>query len=97
MKLWTRAEKIEWRKEIRWFAQQYVERANALAYKGKKRDDAAVDYMCGIATGLKASKRDSESEWLGRIIYLEIATRGFLAINMLANQTDEHIEETTQE
>jgi hypothetical protein len=55
-------DEIAWRKEIRWYAQQFVERASALNYKGKKRDDAAIDYFCGIATALKASNRDDESE-----------------------------------
>jgi hypothetical protein len=32
-------------------ALSFIERADALSLKGKKRDDAALDYWCGAAIG----------------------------------------------
>lgn len=34
---------------------KFVERTEALGLRGKKRDDALVDFMCGAATALPGS------------------------------------------
>lgn len=80
---------LAWRKSLRWICGQFVERSEALNYKGKRRDDAAIDFLCGAAATLKATGHDTEAEWLGRVVYLEIATRGFKAVQRISTQAIE--------
>jgi hypothetical protein len=65
-------------------AKQFIERAEALNYKGKRRDNAALDFWCGAATLAQQEERNDVAEYLGRLAVLLIAVRGYIAIRDLA-------------
>lgn len=77
---------LQWRKTVRWICQQFVERSEALGYKGKRRDDAAIDYMVGAAQGCIAAGEKDVGESIGRIVYMSVSTRGYKEIQRLAAQ-----------
>lgn len=81
----TDEEMLAWRKNVRWLCQQFIERSNAIGYRGRRRDDAALDYLIGAAQAFKVAGHDWESEAIGRICYLDVATRGFKAVERVAN------------
>lgn len=65
-------------------ARRFVERSESLKYKGKKRDDAALDYFCGAAVLAEEMGNDAMGEHLARICVLMISVRGYIAIKELA-------------
>lgn len=65
-------------------ALSFIEGADALGLKGKKRDDAALDYWCGAAIGAGLAGNADLERHLGRIAALVISVRGFIAIKQIA-------------
>lgn len=61
-------------------AVDFVERAEALGLKGKKRDDAALDYFLGAAAIARAQDNKPLENHIGRVALLVIATRGFKGV-----------------
>lgn len=65
-------------------AQAFIERAVARNYRGKKRDDAALDFFIG-ATNLAQFTGDAAlTQHLKTILVLIIAVRGFKGVEELA-------------
>lgn len=56
-------------------AQQFVERAKALGMKGKKRDDAAMEYFCGACTALEQVGH-ADLDHMMRVTVLLVSPRG---------------------
>ena len=65
-------------------AEKFIERAAALGYKNKARDNAALDYFCGAASLAELSGDVRLAQHLGRIITLLFAVRGYIAVAELA-------------
>jgi hypothetical protein len=72
----------------RGLAKLFIERAEHLGLKGKKRDDEALSYFVGAVQGARAAGADDLAEHLGRISYLVIAVRGYFGVNEIANRED---------
>ena len=69
---------------IRILAQKFIERAEALKYKGKARDNAALDFFCGAAAMAELAGDLPMYRHLGNIIVTMIAVRGYMAVRQLA-------------
>ena len=67
-------------------ARSFIKRAEALGYKGKKRDDAALDYFCGAAVLASESGNASLATHLGALCALTISVYGFVAVSQLATR-----------
>ena len=63
----------------RMLCEKFIERADALGLKGKKRDDYALEFMIGAATTL-ALIGHPEADHVCRCSALLVSTRGYLAI-----------------
>ena len=68
------------------FARSFMERATVLNYKGKKRDDAALDYYCGAATALYASGDTDFAATLRTQAVLLVSTRGYMGVVGIAER-----------
>lgn len=66
--------------EIKFVAEKFVERANALGLKGKRRDDAALDFFCGAAIGAQAANNIPLAQQIGNVAALIVAVRGAMAV-----------------
>lgn len=68
-------------------AEAFVERASQLDYKGKKRDDAALDYFVGAAISAKLKGDNGLHDHLGRVGLFIIAVRGYQGVLDLIEPT----------
>jgi len=66
-------------------AAKFVERAEFHGLKGKKRDDEAIAYFCGAAQVTEFTGPLSLHEELLRVLTLKICTRGYKAVQEIAN------------
>lgn len=59
-------------------AKQFVERSAALGYKGKARDNAAIDYIVGAAAALQAINHEE----LGSVTAMAfiVSVRGYAEV-----------------
>lgn len=66
-------------------AEMFVARAKTQGLKGKARDRAAVDFMCGAGTAVAFAKGQESSEYgeLSLLAFL-VATRGYSEIERAA-------------
>jgi hypothetical protein len=71
---------------IRDLAKSFIERAAHLNYKGKKRDDAALDFWCGAVRLAELSGNQKMAEHLTRAGVFFVASRGFFGIKELAEE-----------
>ncbi len=62
-----------------------VERAEALGYRGKRRDAFALDYFVGAHAGCTAAGNPDLASHIGAITAYVIAVRGFAYVEELAN------------
>ena len=69
-------------------AKRFVERAEALGYKGKERDDAALDFFCGAAVGAEIIGNQAEADRIGRVAVMMVSVRGYIAIKELAAERE---------
>jgi hypothetical protein len=67
-------------------AQRFIERAEALNLKGKKRDDAALDYFVGAVAGAEMAGDTKLAEHLGVIAAMMISVRGYFAVREIAEK-----------
>lgn len=59
-------------------AKKFKERSETLGYKGKKRDDALMDYWCGaVVLAIEQDPKGSLANYLGMIGAMLFATRGY--------------------
>jgi len=66
-------------------SRQCVERMEALKYKGKRRDDAVLDFFCGAAQGLSWAGNAEAAAHVGQRNYMVLAYRGYSEVLRLAN------------
>lgn len=69
---------------VKQLALRFIERAEALNYKGKKRDDAALDFFCGAACVIEANGDPDLADHIGRVAVMLISVRGYFAVRELA-------------
>lgn len=64
---------------VKMLALKFKERSEALGYKGKKRDDAALDYFAGAATVLAEMKHEDAN---AVIVFMQwdLSIRGYLTL-----------------
>ena len=62
----------------RTIAKTFEERAEALRYKGKARDNACLDFWCGAAALAEASGQQELANYLGRVAIMVISVRGYI-------------------
>jgi hypothetical protein len=62
---------------------QFVERADHLQYKGKKRDGAALDFMCGAASIARIDKNERLADHLDKIVWV-VSVRGYAEVAVIA-------------
>lgn len=65
-------------------ARQFIVRAEEQGYKGKRRDDAAVEFFLGAYSMLLLGSEDEEAARLFRWIAMLLITRGFSAVEEAA-------------
>lgn len=65
-------------------AQRFIERAEALGYKGKARDKAALDYFVGAATLADLQANHALAQHLGTVSALIVSVRGYFGVRELA-------------
>lgn len=77
--------------EIRKIAKLFVHRANELGFKGRKRDDLAVEFFLGAAAGLHMLAGGDGNSSAGKaythamaVTSMLVCTRGFRAVVELA-------------
>lgn len=73
---------------MRAIAQQFAERAKALGYKGKRADNAALDYVLGAASGARLAGNEEMAQWLERWAAMAISVRGMFAIREVIERRD---------
>ena len=64
----------------------WVERASELSYKGKKRDCAALDYICGAATLARETGNLPLCDHLARVTFI-VSIRGHMAVVHIATMS----------
>lgn len=62
----------------------FVSRAEYQGYKGKKRNDAGMDFIAGAVAALEAMGHDSEAKHLLMVASMIVAPRGYGEIERLA-------------
>ncbi len=67
-------------------ARNFVERSEALGLQGKKRDDAALDYVCGAATAYQIIHEDALVRHLSTVAALVVSVRGYFGIRQILEQ-----------
>ena len=65
-------------------AAKFIERADALGYKGKKRDDAALDFFVGAGAVAAETGNAELAMHLTRVVVMIISVRGFFGVKELA-------------
>lgn len=68
---------------VKHLAASFQERATSLGYKGKKRDAAALDYICGAATCAQAQGNAALLQHLTKIAWL-VSVRGAMGLASIA-------------
>jgi hypothetical protein len=69
---------------VKKLAGQFVERSEALFYKGKRRDDAAVEFFLGAYVALNVTGNSELANKVGLTTAALIAPRGYTAVEQLA-------------
>lgn len=72
------------KEQLQTLASRFVERANALHYRGRRRDDAALDYFLGAATGASIAGDETLALALGNLTGLVLSLRGYAEVERLA-------------
>lgn len=67
-------------------ARGFIERATELGYKGKKRDDAAMDYFTGATYAAQLAGDEDLRNYLVRMMALLISTRGYSEIVAMSKE-----------
>ena len=62
-----------------------VQRMEALKYKGKRRDDAVLDFFCGAAQGLAWAGNAEAAAHVGQYLYMVLRIQGYSEVLSLAN------------
>lgn len=62
----------------------FITRSRGLSYRGKKRDDAAMDYLVGAAMALREVGLAEESDFIARNVALVISVRGYEEVERIS-------------
>lgn len=74
--------------QLKTACRKFVERAEYLGYKGKRRDEAALDFICGWA-GAMADAKHPELNHITNCLAMIIAVRGYAEVKRIAETPDE--------
>jgi len=69
---------------VRKLAIMFIERSESLGLKGKRRDDAALEYFCGAYAIATVQEDAPLAEHLGRTMTMMVSVRGYFAVRELA-------------
>lgn len=67
-------------------ARAFRDRSEAIGLKGKKRDDAALEFFLGAAMGLHIEGHEDASQHVLRVASWLIATRGYSEIERICKE-----------
>jgi hypothetical protein len=67
---------------------RFIERADALQLRGKRRDDAALDYFVGAAAGAELAGNINLGKHLGTVALLIVSIRGYKAVEEMAKEAE---------
>ncbi len=76
-------------KDVKRIASYFIERSNALDLKGVKRDDAALNFFLGAATGAYVCCNYPLGDHLNIVSAMVITTRGFKGVKSLLDLKEE--------
>lgn len=62
----------------------FVARSEAHGYRGKKRDEAALNYLIGAAMGLEMAGLAEQSAVIGSALVYLVSVRGYEEVERLA-------------
>lgn len=65
-------------------ALKFIERAQLLDLRGKRRDEAAVDFFCGAGVALMAAGKETEAKTVALVGQLVVAVQGWGGVRKLA-------------
>jgi hypothetical protein len=65
-------------------ARKCIERMDELGMKGKRRDDATLDYFCGAAQGLSAAGDTRAASHVGYFVAVVLSIGGYGAVISIA-------------
>lgn len=68
-------------KQIKALAELFVHRSTELGYKGKKRDDFALEYFVGAAAMARSAGLEDLCQRLSVIVNYSISIKGFIGVN----------------
>jgi hypothetical protein len=86
--LMRRPSKLQNRSGLVRVAALFKERAKALGYEGKMRDDAALEYFHGAAAAALISGRTGLHDKLASYAQYSITSRGYLSVDELTVQAE---------
>lgn len=70
-------------------AKKFIERSEALGYKGRKRDDAALDFVCGAAAPFAPSSAEYAAI---TVLILMVSTRGYMGLTEIASRNPVNVD-----
>jgi hypothetical protein len=74
---------------LKTLCQAFVARATTLGLKGKKRDAALIDFMCGAYAALAAKDpHGDEARHLATVLGLVFTTRGYSECERIAKREE---------
>lgn len=73
---------------LKLLCKDFVERAENLGYKGKKRDDAVMDYFAGAAMMAKHLGHQEVHRQIGTSLAMIFSVRGYDEVKEIAEKPD---------
>lgn len=67
-------------------AASFIERSEALGYKGKKRDAAAMDYFAGAGMSAELAGNQPLGNHIARVMVFIVSVRGYAGVTEIANK-----------
>lgn len=67
-------------------ARRFVKRCDAMGYKGRKADHAALDFFCGAATAAELAGNESLAAQLTSTCVFNVSIRGMFGVRDLAKE-----------
>jgi hypothetical protein len=77
----AQARNNEMSQQIKRLAELFLERSTGLGYKGKKRDDFALEYFVGAAALARVTGQEDLCQRLSALVNYTISIKGFIAVN----------------
>lgn len=67
---------------------RFVERSDALGYKGVKQHNALMDYMAGAYVALDAAGAKKDADHIGAVSAMIFSTRGMTEVRVMLAKAD---------